>query len=277
MFEDISKVIFITDMDGTFLPSNKIVTKKNLEAVRCFQEFGGKFSIATGRTLFATQNYLDTVKPDFPVILCNGANIYDYENKEYLYNKFLCDEAKDYVQQMLDNFPTLCCEIVTLDDVYVPKYTQIELEHISITKIQPKLVKSIKDIKGKWCKVLFCDEPENIDKLIDYINAKKYDGVEFVRSATTYHEMLPKDISKGNAIKTLREICDISQYTVVCAGDFYNDVEMLRNADFAFCPSNAADEVKSVCDVVLKNSCEQDAIACAIEFIIEKSKKSLEV
>lgn len=277
MFEDISKVIFITDMDGTFLPSSKVITEKNLDAVKRFQNLGGKFSIATGRTLLATNNYLEILKTDFPIILCNGANIYDYQNKEFIYNKFLDDKAKDYVQQMLDEFPTLCCEIVILDDVFIPKYTQVELDHIKITKIQPKLVKNIKDISDSWCKVLFCDEPENIDKLIAYTNIKKYDGVEFVRSADTYYEMLPKNISKGNALKKLREICDISQYTVVCAGDFYNDIEMLQNADFAFCPSNATDEVKSVCDVVLENSCEQDAIACAIEFIIEKSKKSLEV
>ena len=30
MFKDISKVIFVTDMDGTFLPTNKIPSKKNL-------------------------------------------------------------------------------------------------------------------------------------------------------------------------------------------------------------------------------------------------------
>ena len=42
MFEDISKVLLITDMDGTFLPSSKIPGRKTLEAVDRFQKAGGK-------------------------------------------------------------------------------------------------------------------------------------------------------------------------------------------------------------------------------------------
>ena len=33
MFEDISKTVLITDMDGTFLPASKLPTRKCLEAV----------------------------------------------------------------------------------------------------------------------------------------------------------------------------------------------------------------------------------------------------
>ena len=61
MFEDIKKVLLITDMDGTFLPASKIPGKKTLDAVRRFQEQGGRFSIATGRSLQASQQYFDSV------------------------------------------------------------------------------------------------------------------------------------------------------------------------------------------------------------------------
>ena len=53
MFEDISKVLLITDMDGTFLPASKIPTPKTLAAVKRFEEAGGRFSIATGRAIQA--------------------------------------------------------------------------------------------------------------------------------------------------------------------------------------------------------------------------------
>jgi hypothetical protein len=55
MFEDIKRVLLITDMDGTFLPASKIPGKKTLEAVNRFQKAGGRFSIATGRSLQAMQ------------------------------------------------------------------------------------------------------------------------------------------------------------------------------------------------------------------------------
>ena len=49
MFEDISKVLLITDMDGTFLPASKIPTPKTLAAVKRYEETGDKISNTTGR------------------------------------------------------------------------------------------------------------------------------------------------------------------------------------------------------------------------------------
>lgn len=277
MFEDISKIIFITDMDGTFLPASKIPSKKNLEAVKKFQKLGGRFSIATGRALQATKQYFDSFTVDFPFILCNGGMIYDPQTQKSIYDVFLPDFAKNYARELLDEFETLGGEILTIDAVNVPKYTQMEIDHTKMCKVTPKMVSSFDEIDGGWYKVLFCDEPEKIDKLIEFVRTKNYTGVDFVRSAPVYYEMLPLDITKGSAVEAMKKICDISHCTIVAAGDFNNDIEMLRAADFSFCPSNATDEVKAVCDVVLENSCEEDAISAAIEYIIEKSNKTLEV
>lgn len=43
MFEDISKVLLITDMDGTFLPASKIPTPKTLAAVKRLKRLGADF------------------------------------------------------------------------------------------------------------------------------------------------------------------------------------------------------------------------------------------
>ena len=65
--------LLMTDLDGTLLPSTKEILPEELEAIRQFRQQGGKFAIATGRTLQAAQRYLDRVQADVPVILFNGA------------------------------------------------------------------------------------------------------------------------------------------------------------------------------------------------------------
>ena len=77
MFEDISKVLLITDMDGTFLPASKIPTPKTLAAVKRFEEAGGRFSIATGRAIQAARQYFDMVNVNCPIIMSNGGMVYD--------------------------------------------------------------------------------------------------------------------------------------------------------------------------------------------------------
>ena len=274
MFENISKIIFITDMDGTFLPSDKIPSQKNLEAVNNFRKAGGRFTIATGRALQAANQYFESFTVDFPLVLCNGGMIYDLENKKSLYDVYLPETAKDYAEEILDNFPNLGCEILTLKHVNVPRMTEMEKTHTEICKVNPNIVSNLDEIDGGWYKVLFCDEPENIDKVIDFVQKRGYKGVDFVRSAPVYYEMLPLNISKGSAVEAMRRLCNIPDCTIVAAGDFNNDIEMLSAADFSFCPSNATDDVKKVCDVVLERSCDEDAIAEAIEYIFSEAKKS---
>ncbi|MBE6837643.1 MAG: Cof-type HAD-IIB family hydrolase [Ruminococcus sp.] len=279
MFEDISKIIFITDMDGTFLPTNKIPSKKNLEAVKKFQELGGRFSIATGRGLQAAQQYFESFTIDFPIVLCNGGLVYDLNNKKSIYDVFLPEISKNYAEEIFDEFDSLGGEVLTIDHVNIPesRFTPTEVRHVEICKVKPNFVDTLDDISDDWYKVLFCDTIENIDKVIEFVKSKNYVNVDFVRSAPIYYEMLPQNITKGSAITKIRELCDINDCVIVAAGDFNNDIEMLKNADFSFCPSNSTDDVKSVCDVVLENSCDEDAIAVAIEYIISKSNNSSEV
>lgn len=74
---------------------------------------------------------------------------------------------------------------------------------------------------------------------------------------------------KGTALEELRKACGMEDFTFVAAGDYNNDIELLQAADVAYCPSNAAEEVKKVADKVFEQSCEEDFIAAVIDEIFE--------
>ena len=272
MFEDISKVLLITDMDGTFLPASKIPSRKNLEAVTKFQQAGGKFSIATGRAFQASSQYFGDFQVNCPVIMCNGGMVYDIAKKRQIYDVYLPERAKEYAKKILENNPDVGAEILKIDNVYVPQMTDMEQKHCEMCKVEPVLC-DIDDIDDNWYKVLFTNVPEKIGTLIEYVNAQDFSDVDFVISAPQYYEMLPQNISKGTALRKMRELCDMNDYTFVAVGDYNNDIEMIEYADVGICPSNAVDEVKNAADIVLDVSCEQDAIASVIDYIFEQTNK----
>ena len=269
MFEDISKVLLITDMDGTFLPASKIPSRKNLEAVKLFMDAGGRFSIATGRSLHASLQYFDQISVNAPIIMCNGGMVYDINEKKQYHDVYLPDTARNFTDAMLRAFPDVGCEVLLLDGVFVPQMTALEEEHCRICKVEPNLY-SVNDIPRNWYKVLFALEPEKMPELIEFVEAERFKGVDFVRSAPFYYEMLPQDISKGSALKIMREACGMDDYTIVAVGDYNNDIEMLQYADVGICPSNATAETKAAADIVLDVSCEEDAIAKVVDIIFEK-------
>lgn len=273
MFEDINKVLLITDMDGTFLPASKIPGRKTLEAAERFQKAGGKFAIATGRSLQASAQYFDTVSVNCPIIMCNGGMIYDINCKKQIYDVYVPHETKEIVKQIIADNDYVGCEVLRLDNVYVPKLSPLEERHLQICKVKDPVFCDVDSIPDDWYKVLFAVVPDDMDRLIDYVQSKGFEGVDFVRSAPEYYEILPQNISKGYALKMMRDVCDMQDYTFVAVGDYNNDIEMIQQADIGFCPSNAAPDVKAAADVILEQSCEQDAVAAVIDYIFDKTNK----
>ena len=271
MFEDIKKVLLITDMDGTFLPASKKPSFKNLQAVEHFQKAGGKFSIATGRSLQASQQYFNDFTVNCPIIMCNGGMVYDIQKKKQIYDVYLPEKARDFTRKILKDNPDVGCEVLLLDGVYVPQMSEMEWKHCEICKVDPILC-NMDNIPDNWYKVLFTNIPDKLGNLIDYTEKSGFNDVDFVISAPQYYEMLPQNISKGSALEHMRKICGMEDYTFVAVGDFNNDIEMIRYADVGVCPSNSSKDVKAAADIVLDVSCEEDAVAEVIDYISTQLK-----
>ncbi len=272
MFEKISNIVILSDMDGTFLPSSKKPSQRNLEALEAFKSFGGRFSIATGRALQAAHQYFDEIKVNFPAILCNGGLIYDILEAKELGSVYLPKYAREITRKILEDNADIGCEVVLLNDLYVPQMNEEERVHNEICKIIPTICSSIYDVPDNWYKVLFADKQDRMDKLEDYVSKQGFGNVDFVRSAKQYFEILPLNVSKGYGVELLRETYCDKDDIIVCMGDYNNDIEMLKAADIAVCPSNAVKEVKEICNIVLKSSCDEDAFAELIDIIIKESQ-----
>ena len=84
---DFSNFLIATDLDGTFLNKDVKVVPRNLEAIDYFRAHGGLFTVNTGR---AHTTLLSSI-PDAarvlnaPGALCNGAYLYNYQTKEFLF------------------------------------------------------------------------------------------------------------------------------------------------------------------------------------------------
>ena len=81
-------------------------------------------------------------------------------------------------------------------------------------------------------------------------------------------EILPKENSKGKALRRLCEILGIPPENSVAVGDYENDIEMITSAGIGAAVDNAQDSVKEAADIVLP-SCEEDAIMHLICFLEE--------
>lgn len=275
MFEAINKVYLMTDLDGTLLTKNKEISASDLEAIERFRKNGGMFSFATGRTLQSAMQYITELKIDAPVIMYNGACIYDPVSEKILYIHALPSEAYDFTLEIFKVFPQVGAEILTPDGTYIIKLNDYEEKHALYCN--DPIFCNIDDVpKGNWMKVLFTMSPYDIDRLIEFAAERNFKDVSFTRSEDIFYEMMPAGVSKGSALNECRHILNLKDVTFAAAGDYNNDLELVENADFGAAPANAQHCVKESADYIMKASCDEGAIAELIS-VIESKVKNMEV
>lgn len=263
---DLSNVLLITDLDGTLLPENKILSQKDKDAIKRFRADGGKFTISTGRTVQSAMKYIEELDIDLPVVLYNGSLIYDIKAKKVMFTDVLPESAIDIGKEIYDFMEDPGGEVLRLDNIYVVCNNKYEKEHTKICQVEPVYTTIDEVPKGDWFKILFATEPSIITKIEEFVKSKNY-PVDFVRSHDIFIEMLPKGSSKGAALKEYIKLMGMENMKVFAAGDYHNDIEMLQTADIGAATANAQQAVKDIADVVLKHSSDEGAVAELIDMI----------
>lgn len=251
---DFSKYLIVTDLDGTLFDTEQTVPKKSIDALNRFKDNGGIFTFATGRDImFIKRRFpflIDLINA--PAIMSNGALTYDFFTEQPLQSlTFKKDVICDVLTKVNERFPDAPFQVTLLngfsvvnpDDYYFKRFEKLE----DVVEYSNKFVVPNKEIAA----VNFIDRDlERINKIAEFVESLD-DAFDFekVFSESFIYELLPKGATKGNAVNLLRN--EYPGRKIVSAGDWYNDMSVLKSADIPVCPANAAGEIKDFCKHVL--------------------------
>ena len=266
------------DVDGT-LVENGNINPKNIEKIEYFMSEGGFFSIATGRSVTAITSVTDKLKNFSPSVVSNGSMIYDYVKGEIVHEDCLAREDYNIVKDVLEGNLDVGIEAHTGDRIFTIRRTRRTDIHQIYESLETTVVSFEEACKYNCNKLLFTgDNLEDFEKLKEL--SKKYKNSDFVATAVCmtddtqhYYEQLPKGVSKASAIKKLVDIFNIKKGCSYAIGDFYNDIEMLKNADICAVPEGSPEDVKSLADFVAV-SCKDGAVADFIDYLTKIHKQS---
>ncbi len=260
------------DVDGT-LVENGYINPKNIEKIEYFMSEGGFFSISTGRSVTAISSVLEKLKRISPSVVANGSMIYDYTNSKVLYEDFL--ERKDYliVKDILDADLDVGIEVHTGDRIFTLRRTKRTDIHQVYEKLETTVISFKEACKYNWNKLLFTGDNLNDFETLKQLSKKYSDTSDFVATAVCmkddtqhYYEQLPKGVSKASAINKLCDMFSIKKGCSYAIGDFYNDIEMLKNADICAVPNSAPDDIKALADYIAV-ACREGAVADFIDYL----------
>lgn len=268
-----SDVLLTADYDRTITAPDSSVPPVNVEAIRYFMENGGAFTINTGRSLAMTRHCVESVPVNAPLLLYNGGAAYDLEKEEFVFCHLIDLDLEETVRQAMTDYPGLVVEIQGANAHYVYKENPMWEAYYRRNPCQTK-VAAFGDDVGPFIKMcifgplendtvshLF-EDPGKLHTVCDAAEAdlhRRYDNkMNIMRVAPRIIDIHAPGISKGKSARQLQKA--MGRKILVCIGDAENDISMLEDADFSFCPADGrvANQFPNVC------SCAEGAVADVI-------------
>lgn len=252
-------------MDETLLNSDKEVSKKNYDAIKYFTSEGGKFAVASGRTVAAVRNYVQRIGINAPAVTYNGAMIYSFDKEKTVYRMDIEEERKAAVRKVWETQPRLGIEVYADEHIYIMREcfetARLYDKNYDVTYSMPDKIWDV-----PWTKVLIIGTEEQLDEF-EQIYSRDYDDGYIVRSGKFYLDIVANGASKGYGVKKLAQLLGIKQENVYAVGDNMNDIEMIEYANHGYAVANATAELIGTAEAKVPSN-NDDAIAYIIENLI---------
>lgn len=261
-----NKTLYISDLDGTLLNNEKLVTERSTQILNEMIAEGLQFSVATARTSATVEGLLKELNINIPVVLMNGVALYDLNQHAYIDVEYL---GEDIAGEIIDRLESAneSSFIYTIDDgnlkVYydktLNKYEAIFYEERKQTKVFTK--QKVADI-SKIIYFVFMDVKEKVEEIAALI--KDVPGIDYSLYKDNYMEgaylleVYSERASKSNGILKLKNTYGYEK--IVCFGDNLNDLSMFKIADYSCAMDNAAEALKAVATEIIASN-EEEGVA----------------
>lgn len=219
--------VVASDLDGTLLSPEHILTPYTKETLKLLTERGIHFVFATGRHHIDVAQIRDNLGVSAFMITSNGARVHNTAG-ELIFSHNLAEDVAHDLYSMMHHDPHILTNVYRNDDWYMnrdrPDQDEFFQESVFNYRVfEPGLLET-----DGVCKVYFtCDEHERLMPLEEAINARWGDRVNASFSFPTCLEVMAGGVSKGHALEQVAKLSGYSLRECIAFGDGMNDLEML--------------------------------------------------
>jgi Cof subfamily protein (haloacid dehalogenase superfamily) len=266
--------LFITDLDGTLLRSDRTFSEADLDALRRLGERGVLRVVATGRSLFSFSMIQTAELPVDYVVFSTGAGVAEHPGGKIVRSASL---ESGEVRQAFDVFRSLRLDFMVqrpIPDTHIFGYmavnrsnpdfeTRISLYsrfafplHGDIDRFGPA-TQLVAIVPPNRAQAALAEVRRKLANLTVIQTTSPLDG------RSTWIEVFPAGVSKSLTAGWLASRLEIPRPRTMSVGNDFNDLDLLEWAHTRFVTANAPPELKARFPSV--NSNNEDGVAEAVE------------
>lgn len=258
--------LIATDMDGTFLDSNKKFDKEFIDIFYQLKDKGIKFVIASGNQYYRLYQKFLPISEQMYFIAENGS--YIAEGTRELYCNVIDKQDLSIIKQILDNYQEVFHILCGRKGAYIHIDNKDKEDVVRMYYCNYTFVEDLDDIEDDIMKVAVYDENGAINQFIHKISDKLPKHVKVVTSGNEWMDIQNKEINKGIGIQFLQMIYEITPDECMAFGDQMNDYELLQHVKYSYAMANAIEPIKQIAYATTLSNDEQGVLKVIKEKIL---------
>ena len=269
------KQLYISDLDGTLLNNKGTLSHRSEVLLKELLENELPFTVASGRTPITSLVLLDALPLTLPMILLNGALIYDPVTDRALETTPMSASQKDMIQTLgsdlgLSGFQTwtnasvLCYSLSKSNTIWKQFFERNQL--VTLKNFCPPNDLS-SDPDSTLLYATYTDNcPQRLKKMYQQLLASGTFSLDFYKDLylpdTWFLEIYSSRATKGNALKKLRKLYDIQHITAFGNGE--NDLSFFQESDWNCAVENSSTALLEMASQIIPSN-QHDGVAKYLE------------
>jgi len=260
--------LVVSDVDGTLLTKDKVLTDAARAAVRKLHDAGIGFTIVSSRPTIGMGFLIQPLEITLPVGAFNGSSIVDAKLKPIEQHLI----APAVAQRSLDVLDSFGVDIWLFSNerwyTRNPNGEYVPHEKLAI-KADPTIVTDFTPHLTEACKIVGASSDfARLQRCEAAMKEAVGQEATAVRSQNYYLDVTPPGHDKGTFVAAMSKRLGISTDAIATIGDMENDLPMFAKSGVSFAMGNAADGIKQHATHVTDSN-EHDGFAAAIETVLQ--------
>lgn len=263
--------LYISDLDGTLLRSDMSMSEYSVKTLNSLAERGAMFSYATARSFASAFPLVKKLRPVCPAVIFNGVFVIDARTGKHIIENTYSEECMRLAREVFVSEGIAPLVYSYIDGEERVSYMEGRIDDVRSYVDARRGDKRLRPVSGYgelfegdifYFTVIDPRDTRTLDKVFNAENGFSRNIQKDTYDDMIWYEIYDRSASKANAVRQLAELVCADE--LVCFGDNFNDISMIKAADIGAAVENAADEVKRAADVIIGSN-NDDGVARFID------------
>ncbi|MGA7522394.1 MAG: HAD family hydrolase, partial [Acidobacteriaceae bacterium] len=261
--------LVLSDVDGTLVTPEKVLTPEAIDAVRGLHERGILFALTSSRPPRGMTMLVEPLQLTTPLSGFNGGQIVD-RDLQILHERTIDDEIVPKVLEILTAH-RLSAWVYHGLDWFVLDLSGPRVAHESaVTQFEPTVVKNFDAVRSGVLKIVgVSDDALAVAYANDAIERQFAGAVSATRSQSYYLDVTHPDANKGVVVDFLAHRFKLERSEILVIGDMANDVPMFARAGHSVAMGNATRTVKRRAKKTTSSNDDNGFAAAIVKFVLD--------